>query len=352
MPVNCFDGSLVFLIIVELILTSAGGGSIGIGAGRSLRMLRLLRAWRILRLARLVPLISAFIKGERRPSQVMPEDWTKARNGGVSPAESNGGTPIPGAVPPADMSKEEEGGGGDGEGGDDDDGDDDDDDEPFNPFERPDSIHGMILWVCGLPLSIAMLLTIPDCRRERFKKWYMATFAMCIVWIALLAFVMVWMATEFCIIWGIPDAIAGITLLAAGTSIPDMLSSLAVARRGPGDMAVSSSIGSNIFDILFGLPVPWFIRGAILYPATKLDDPWVPIKTGPSLTIMILSLFVMVALVITTVHISGWRLTIRLGLMMMGLYVIYLILSLLLVFGVLYPDCKDSLHSPLLAPTG
>jgi Ca2+/Na+ antiporter len=30
-----------------------------------------------------------------------------------------------------------------------------------------------------------------------------------------------------------------------------------VAKQGLGDMAVSSSIGSNIFDITFGLPVPW-----------------------------------------------------------------------------------------------
>lgn len=44
----------------------------------------------------------------------------------------------------------------------------------------------------------------------------------------------------------------GLTILAAGTSIPDMLNSIIVARRGLGDMAVSSSVGSNIFDITIG----------------------------------------------------------------------------------------------------
>ena len=39
----------------------------------------------------------------------------------------------------------------------------------------------------------------------------------------------------------------------------DLLSSLIVARQGEGDMAVSSSIGSNIFDILVGLPLPWIL---------------------------------------------------------------------------------------------
>ena len=58
---------------------------------------------------------------------------------------------------------------------------------------------------------------------------------------------------------GIPSVIMGLTVLAAGTSVPDLLSSVIVARRGNGDMAVSSSIGSNIFDILVGLPVPWIL---------------------------------------------------------------------------------------------
>ena len=68
---------------------------------------------------------------------------------------------------------------------------------------------------------------------------------------------MVWMAVLIGYTLSIPDAIMGLTLLAGGTSIPDALSSLAVAKRGFGDMAVSSSIGSNVFDIFMGLPIPW-----------------------------------------------------------------------------------------------
>ena len=32
-----------------------------------------------------------------------------------------------------------------------------------------------------------------------------------------------------------------------------------MAKLGEGDMAVSSSIGSNVFDILVGLPLPWIM---------------------------------------------------------------------------------------------
>ena len=45
----------------------------------------------------------------------------------------------------------------------------------------------------------------------------------------------------------------GLTFLAAGTSIPDLFTSVIVARKGFGDMAVSSSVGSNIFDVTVGL---------------------------------------------------------------------------------------------------
>lgn len=46
--------------------------------------------------------------------------------------------------------------------------------------------------------------------------------------------------------------IMGLTFLAAGTSIPDLITSVIVARKGFGDMAVSSSVGSNIFDVTVG----------------------------------------------------------------------------------------------------
>lgn len=46
--------------------------------------------------------------------------------------------------------------------------------------------------------------------------------------------------------------IIGLTILAAGTSIPDLITSVIVARKGLGDMAVSSSVGSNIFDVCVG----------------------------------------------------------------------------------------------------
>ena len=65
---------------------------------------------------------------------------------------------------------------------------------------------------------------------------------------------MVWFAVTIGWFFSIPAVVMGLTVLAAGTSVPDLLSSVIVARQGKGDMAVSSSIGSNIFDILVVYP--------------------------------------------------------------------------------------------------
>ena len=51
---------------------------------------------------------------------------------------------------------------------------------------------------------------------------------------------------------GMSETVMGLTFLAAGTSVPDLITSVIVARKGRGDMAVSSSVGSNIFDVTIG----------------------------------------------------------------------------------------------------
>ena len=66
------------------------------------------------------------------------------------------------------------------------------------------------------------------------------------------SYFMVWWAKEISVTMEIDDEIMGLTVLAAGTSIPDLITSVLVARKGHGDMAVSSSVGSNLFDVTIG----------------------------------------------------------------------------------------------------
>lgn len=70
---------------------------------------------------------------------------------------------------------------------------------------------------------------------------------------------------------GIPDTVMGLTFVAAGVSIPDALSSIAVIKEGYGDMAVSNAVGSNVFDILVCLGLPWLIQTTILVPGGHVN---------------------------------------------------------------------------------
>jgi len=63
----------------------------------------------------------------------------------------------------------------------------------------------------------------------------------------------------------------GLTFVAAGVSVPDALSSLAVIKEGLGDMAVSNAVGSNVFDILVCLGLPWFIQTAMIQPGSHVN---------------------------------------------------------------------------------
>lgn len=120
-------------------------------------------------------------------------------------------------------------------------------------------IRDWIWYIIVVPLVFVMTMTVPDVRRPGLGGWCYLSFVLSIAWIGGFSYFMVDWAEIIGNTAGIPSVIMGLTVLAAGTSVPDLLSSVIVARRGNGDMAVSSSIGSNIFDILVGLPVPWLL---------------------------------------------------------------------------------------------
>ena len=180
---------------------------------------------------------------------------------------------------------------------------------------------GMLVWaqyILVLPLVLVMACTIPDVRRPGWGKWCYVSFALSIAWIGAFSYVMVTFAELIGNTLGIPSVIMGLTVLAAGTSVPDLLSSVIVARRGSGDMAVSSSVGSNIFDILVGLPIPWLLY--TLWP----DTPSRVFIGSDNIWIWIFLLIAMLVFVVLVIHCQGWKLTKILAAMMLLFYLAFL----------------------------
>lgn len=74
---------------------------------------------------------------------------------------------------------------------------------------------------------------------------------------------------------GVPDAVIGLTMVAVGTSLPELASTVAAAARRQGDMVLGNLIGSNIFNILFILGTTATVQPLRVAPDALRVDLWV-----------------------------------------------------------------------------
>lgn len=88
---------------------------------------------------------------------------------------------------------------------------------------------------------------------------FVRAFSVSILFIVIISYVLVNMAVTMADALSVPPLLVALTILAAGSSVPDLIASVLVARQGRGDMAVSNAVGSNIFDITVGLGLPWLL---------------------------------------------------------------------------------------------
>uniref|UniRef100_A0A3Q4GPP3 Solute carrier family 24 member 2 n=1 Tax=Neolamprologus brichardi TaxID=32507 RepID=A0A3Q4GPP3_NEOBR len=199
---------------------------------------------------------------------------------------------------------------------------DEDEDKPLS-LAWPDTPRKQITYVLILPIILPLWLTLPDVRRETSERFFPVTFLGSIFWIAFFSYLMVWWAHQVGETFWITEEIMGLTILAAGTSIPDLITSVIVARKGLGDMAVSSSVGSNIFDITVGLPFPWLIFNII--------NDFKPVEVSSNgLFCAIVLLFLMLLFVIMSIAACKWRMSKSLGFLMFLLYFVFLVVSVML----------------------
>ncbi|XP_055647166.1 sodium/potassium/calcium exchanger 2 isoform X2 [Falco peregrinus] len=197
-----------------------------------------------------------------------------------------------------------------------------DEDQPLS-LAWPDTPRKQLTYLLVLPIVFPLWASLPDVRKPSSRKFFPITFFGSISWIAFFSYLMVWWAHQVGETIGISEEIMGLTILAAGTSIPDLITSVIVARKGLGDMAVSSSVGSNIFDITVGLPLPWLLYAVI--------NSFIPVPVSSNgLFCAIVLLFIMLLFVILSIAFCKWRMNKILGFLMFGLYFVFLIVSVLL----------------------
>jgi cation:H+ antiporter len=97
---------------------------------------------------------------------------------------------------------------------------------------------------------------------------------------------LVWGAVAIAQELGVSDLVIGLTIVALGTSLPELAASLMGALKNEHDIAIGNIIGSNIFNLLAVLGLPGVIRPGAIDPAAVERD-------FPVMFILTLALFVM-----------------------------------------------------------
>ena len=110
--------------------------------------------------------------------------------------------------------------------------------------------------------------------------------------------------------FGISELIIGLTIIAIGTSLPELVASVLASWRGQGDIAVGNAVGSNLFNILAVLGI-----GAMVAPGG--------IPVDPEVLTLDLPIMIAVALFCIPLFFTGCRITRLEGGVMVGYFVAY-----------------------------
>ncbi len=85
---------------------------------------------------------------------------------------------------------------------------------------------------------------------------------------------------------GVPELIIALTMVALGTSLPELVTAVRAATVGEGQLSVGNVVGANIIDLLIGLGVPSLIQPLAVSKQTRLLD-------APAMLLLMVMLFVM-----------------------------------------------------------
>ncbi|AJD47338.1 sodium/calcium exchanger protein [Isoalcanivorax pacificus W11-5] len=84
--------------------------------------------------------------------------------------------------------------------------------------------------------------------------------------------ILVWGAVELARTLGVSETVIGLTLVAVGTSLPELAASVAAALRKHADLAIGNVVGSNIMNLVTVLPVPALVAPGLIEPSLVHRD--------------------------------------------------------------------------------
>lgn len=145
-------------------------------------------------------------------------------------------------------------------------------------------VEGIIFWACFIAYLVYLYFLAKKGTEEEAEEdrpvWKLLLFVLVggavVVWGANIS---VDAATAIAQAIGISERFIGLTIVALGTSLPELVASVTAARKGNADIAIGNIVGSNIFNVLFVLGTSALIT-PVPYQTTFLVDALVAVAAG------------------------------------------------------------------------
>ncbi|HHH44992.1 MAG TPA: calcium/sodium antiporter [Gammaproteobacteria bacterium] len=99
--------------------------------------------------------------------------------------------------------------------------------------------------------------------------------------------VLVWGAVDIAHHFGVSDLVIGLTIVALGTSLPELAASVASALKNEPDIAIGNVIGSNMFNLLAVLGIPGIISPSVVDPGVLSRD--MPIMVALTVALLLMA---------------------------------------------------------------
>jgi cation:H+ antiporter len=122
-------------------------------------------------------------------------------------------------------------------------------------------------------------------------------------------------AENTALLLGVPKLIIGLTIIALGTSLPELAATVVALRKGKHQMVVGNIIGSNVFNLVFIIPMIGFFGSVTLSPMVMQRDFYI---------LLALSLvFVLLAIVLTKLKFKKIIFSLS-GVILIASYILYI----------------------------
>jgi cation:H+ antiporter len=134
------------------------------------------------------------------------------------------------------------------------------------------------------PMNVDYNAEIPeDMSTGRAALW----FILGLVLLLLSSRMLVWGAVNIAQTFGVSDLVIGLTIVALGTSLPELAAGVTSALKNEHDIAIGNIIGSNMYNLLAVLPMPGLIVPGSFSPEIMSRD--MPVMIGLTLVMFVMS---------------------------------------------------------------